>query len=352
MASPDIDRNVVRWGRSTVLALAGALVLSLSACASIPDDAWVVEPIRYNNALDGEDRVDMIDVTYSMGNLTGDTAGGFWTESAGSWLHVNGDGVTARRFNFTAVIFSTVHGIAAASPTELVVSHDQALSRFDTETQTTQRIPTVGEWIGDVAVVNDSILYVEYAASSVVDPRVPWADPVVPTPFVIRKLDASGALSTLTPTDEELLATDVEIDADRAGNVYVVTESEKLVLDPTGSVTFREEHGAEHPFVAVNSDGELLWPSGSPPAELDWRIRDGSAEARAVVDEYSACAEGGVAVAVDVDGAETVLPFLCGANSAAWLDDGSFVLVAGTELGTVLARITRPQLAPGASPSG
>lgn len=345
MASPDLRLSVAGWRRSAVLALAGALVLSLSACASIPDEAWVVEPIRYDNALDGEDRVDPIDVTYSMGNVTGDTAGGFWTESSGSWLHIASDGEALRRFNLDGTErYTTVRGIAALSPTELVVSHDvlgpdRVLSRFDTESMRWQTISAEGYWIGDVAVVDGSILYVQYSAP-----------PVVPTSFVIRKLDPSGALSTLTPPNEELVATDVEIDADRDGNVYVVTESEKLVLDPTGSVTFREDHGAAHPFVAVNSDDELLWPSGASPAELDWRIRDGSAEARAVVEEYSACA--GHGVAVDVDGAETALPFLCGASSAAWLDDSSFVLVAGTEQGTVLARVTRPRLAPSVSPSG
>lgn len=344
MARPDLDLDVAGWARSA-LALAGTLVLALSACASIPDEAWVVEPIRYDNALDGEDRVDMIDVTYSMGNLTGDTAGGFWTESAGSWLHIASDGEALRRFNLGgAERFTTVRGIAALSPTELVVSHDvlepdRVLSRFDTATMSWQNIPAEGHWIGDVAVVGGSILYVQYSTP-----------PAAPTSFVIRKLDPSGALSTLPLPHEGVLATDVEIDADRDGNVYVVTESEKLVLDPSGSVTFREEHGAEHPFVAVNPDGDLLWPSGTPAAELDWRIRDGSAEARAVVDEYSACAGDGVAV--DVDGDETALPFLCGASSAAWLDDGSFVLAAGTEAGTVLARVSRPRLAPDASRSG
>lgn len=66
----------------------------------------------------------MIDVTYSMGNMTSDTEGGFWTESVGSWLHISEDGETEHRFNLTGPEpGNVVNAIAGLSPTELVVSH-------------------------------------------------------------------------------------------------------------------------------------------------------------------------------------------------------------------------------------
>jgi hypothetical protein len=99
------------------------LLVGLCCCGPQPTEGWLIEALRYDNST-SEARSSMIDVTYSMGNMTGDTAGGFWTESAGSWLHISADGTTAHRFNLLdARAANTVNAIAALSPTELVVSH-------------------------------------------------------------------------------------------------------------------------------------------------------------------------------------------------------------------------------------
>jgi hypothetical protein len=325
----------IRPAQSAAAAMTAVMLLGLPACTTPSEDAWTVEPIRYDNALDGQP-ASMTDVTYPMGNLTSDTDGGFWAESAGSWLHISADGETLRRFNLLdGADMRTVRGIAAATPTELVVSHDAlgpdgALSRFDTESMRWEAIPVAGDWIGDVAVLEGAIFYVEYSG-----PRI------TPIPFVIRKLEPGGALSTLTPAaGETFRAEHVAIDLDREGNVYVVTESQRLILAASGSVTSREQQDVPHPVVAASPDGSVLWSAGTGPDDLDWRILSASPEARHVIDQHSACADTGLAIRSN--GADIALPFLCDARSAVWLDENSLALSAGTEGGAVLARVTAP----------
>ena len=289
-----------------------------------------MEALTYDNST-SSDTTSMIDVTYSMGNMTGDTAGGFWTESASSWLHISADGATAHRFNLTgSQPGNVVNAIAAVSPTELVVSHgavgpDQALSRFHVDEQSWEPIAAEGDWIGDVAVVAGSIYYVRYTAP-----------PVVPTSFTVERIDPNGEQSTRTPANETFIAESAAIAADLDGTLYVVTESERFVLDPQGTVLSRSEIATERPIVALSPNGTPLWSGADTPTGEPWHIVSGSDEAKAIIAKHSECTDGGLTIGPDADAAD--VPFLCEASAAVWLNDSSFVIAAGNETGTVLAR--------------
>jgi hypothetical protein len=203
--------------------------------------------------------------------------------------------------------------------------------RFDAEAMTWEPIAAEGDWIGDVAVVADSIHYVRYTAP-----------PVVPTPFTIERIDPNGEHFILIPVDETFIARDAAIAADGDGTVFVVTESQKLTLSPEGTVISRLDLQTERPIVALSPNGTPLWSGADTPSEDEWHITDGSDEAKTIITKYSDCSETGLTVGLDND--ETTLPFLCEASAAAWLDYHSFVISAGTELGTVLARVEVAQL--------
>jgi hypothetical protein len=323
-------------GRARGFVLCGVVVCLLAGCGPIPGDVWRVEPISYDNALDG-DPASFTDVTYPMVQMTADTIGGIWTESAGSWLHLDAEGKTVRRFNVEAErAVSTVRGIAALSPTELVVSHDargdgQALSVFDTESMRWSDLPGGGDWIGDVAVDDGNILYIEYAAP-----------PVVPTPFIVRELNrTTGAVATLAEHDDPLTAEDAKIAVD-GGDVYLVTETGTLLL-VDGRVTAADggASGGSPPYLSVAANGDLIAPDDAAAAvEAQSTVVGGSAEARRVL-ELAAC-EHRDGIAVRQRGALLRFPDICQPRSVAWLDDGSFVASLGNESGAVLARFVPP----------
>ena len=333
-----------------------ALLVSLSAC-SVSPDSWRVAPIEFDNALDDnaldggvEDR---IDVTYSMANITADTAGGFWTESGGSWLHLDRNGDTQSRFNDED--FSTVHGISAVSPTDLVVSRtDRAdalgsgtgIFRFDTQAGTWTRVEVEPTSIGDVVAEADGrILFVDFLGGTV--PGV-FGDPSgsdQPKPFAIRAIDASGRQTTVLDAESGLSATAVAIDTDSTGTVYVGTDRETFTVNVDGVLTSLGAHSSRMPVLAVSPAGDVL--AGSSTAaeatDLDWTLVRGSSKARDVMADKGDCsrsADGGLVILQA--GLPTGLPFSCGAKGAAWVTETAFVLSIGDEAGTILVRVTPP----------
>ncbi|WP_395245565.1 hypothetical protein ACGGZK_07050 [Agromyces sp. MMS24-K17] len=322
-------------GRAGLLLLCAVVMCVLAGCTAIPGDAWRVEPIAYDNALEG-DSASFTDVTYPMGHMTDDTLGGIWTESAGSWLHLDAVGKTVRRFNLEDErAVSTVRGIAALNATELVVSHDargdgQALSIFDTAGMRWRDLPASGDWIGDVAVENGRIFYVEYVAP-----------PMVPTRFVIRELDlATGAVVTLADDDDRLIAEDAKIAVD-GGEVYLVTETATLVLVDGLVTADTGSSGASPPYLSLGGDGDLVAPTDdAAAAEVSTAVVGGSREARRVL-ELAGC-EGRGGLTLRERDAWLRFPDICQPRSVEWLGDGSFVASLGTESGAVLARFMPP----------
>lgn len=318
-------------------ATAGGLV----ACApEPPTDAWVLTPISYDNRLDGDGGApEHIDLTYPMA-LTGDTAGGFWGHSAGSFVHIDADGTAVRRFNLDPGAPSGM--TVALNPTTLVMTSQtdarftSSVVLFDTDTMTFSDLSDDTRTIGALAAHGGDVYLAVYG----------FGEPT----FTVETLSASapGTPRQIGPAFDG--HGPLAIDVDDAGTVYVATESERIVISDEGTILHREDVPSIRPAVAVNGDGDAVW-TGQAPASADVPsfVRGGSGEARDIIATYSECAAGPNASesAVDVltlatGATERSLPFLCGQARVTWIDDDQLVASVGTENGAVLVRITPP----------
>ena len=161
------------------LGLVAALaLLGVSGCATVGPESWRLDPISYDNRLEDEDVPQLIDVTYPM-RLVPDTAGGVWGESAGSWLHLDADGTTLRRFNLgiDEGPRGPLHGLAALTPELLVVSAvaedaDGGIHLFDTTTGSWQTIRRESAIFGDIAVHDDQVYVVAFDTQRACSPCV------------------------------------------------------------------------------------------------------------------------------------------------------------------------------------
>lgn len=337
-----------RWFR---VSFAVVVLVLLGGCASVPPNAWRLSPIEYDNAMNGG-RADRIDVTYPMGNITTDKAGGLWTESAGSWLHLDKDGNALRRFNDE--MFMTVHGISAVSPTVLAVSRTDrenvsgpgtGLFLFDTDDDTWEAMKVDATTTGDVVVdAAGRIVFVDFLGAVVPGSIRGSVELVAPTPFAIRALDASGRQTTVLEAGAGLSATAVAIDIDSTGTVYVSTEKETFSVGVDGTRALISTHSLRHPVLAVSATGVVLAPAaGEAGPEGNWAMIHGSSEARKVMSQDGDCARTDhVGLALFQAGNATSLPFTCGARGAAWMEGSAFVLSIGSESGAILATATPP----------
>lgn len=334
------------WQRAVVMTLAA--LLGLTACSATPADPWLITPIEYDNAMDGQ-AMSRIDVTYAMRHLSDDTAGGLWTESSGSWLHLDESGETVSRFN-DELLF-TVHGISAVSPTVLAVSRTRrdgvgdtgsGLFLFDTAARSWERVEVAAASVGDVVVADDGrIVFVEFLEP--VAGRHRPGDP--PRVFAIRAIDTAGRQTTLLAPGVARSASVVEVDMDANGTVFLSTERQTLRVEPDGAATTLLSYPVQAPVLSVGPAGDMISrrPADAGGAEPAWRTDGGSAEARGIIQTRADCAAvaaGGLAVTTD--GVSTALPFSCGSNGVAWISDAAFVLSIGDEAGTVLGRVTAP----------
>jgi hypothetical protein len=331
----------------------GLVVVSITGCTAapmpVPDDVWLVSPIRYDNAMDGETG-NPIDVTYSMQKMTSDTAGGFWTESAGSWLHIDRHGEAVRRFNDELLI--RVHAISASSPTLLAVSREEGgqpagLYLFDTDNGSWTLVAASAAAMGDVVAQSDGrLVFVDYPEGP--PPRWPGmaAEPgELPMPYSIFSVDSTGETSTLIGPEAGLMGSAVELDAAPDGTLYVSTESETFVIGGDGIRSQVASHQPSHPILAVSPSGALLYvaPSEIAGADVEWMLDSGSAEAREVMSVKGKCQPGNSPpLTVTMKENAATLPFSCSAGGAVWVSDTSFVVSIGDEGGTVLAKVTLP----------
>jgi hypothetical protein len=324
----------------TVGLLAGiAAVALLAGCAPVPADAWRLAPIRYDNRMDDESGpARLTDVTFPM-RLAADTAGGVWGESAGSWLHLDADGVAVRRFNLGLDAPHPVNGLAALTPELLVVSAPAdgasgGIHLFDTETGSWELLHSEQGLIGDVAVHDGEIHFVSFATGD--------------DEFTVRSLDADAPA---TPTDATPalpwpgaaypIEASVAIDVSPEGELHVATQAERIVVDGAGTVLDRAPHESIVPVVAVGPDGTAVWSGGSEPQErAPFHVEIGSGEAREVIALVDDCASDTLVVGASVG--STTLPFLCSPRGIAWLSADAFLVSVGGESGAVLVRVALP----------
>ncbi|TFB61854.1 hypothetical protein E3N86_07390 [Cryobacterium sp. Hz7] len=335
------------WGAAVVLA-------SLSACSYVPPTSWRVVPIEFDNALDvgPEDR---IDVTYSMTNMTQDTAGGFWTESAGSRLHLNSAGDTLRRFNDE--MFTRVHGISAISPSVLAVSRtgkagteiETGIYLYDTDAETWTPVDVDATTIGDVAAGADGrLVFVDFLGEMVPEGAMTPLESAFMWPFAIRTVAKNGQQTTVLGAESGVTAAAVAIDIDPAGTVYVSTERETFAIGADGTRSPIATYPPRNPVLAVNAVGYVLTaaPTNTDATErpIDWKMVRASSPARGVMAKKGDCpqsSEQGIRILTGEE--STSLPFSCNTNGAVWLNDTTFVLSIGDESGTILARVTPPE---------
>ncbi|MFS6531299.1 hypothetical protein V8Z69_15625 [Microbacterium aurugineum] len=351
-------------------ALTVAGIMLVAGCTPQPvvgPDDWALEPIPFQSSFTGsgahaEPAGHPIDLAYGMHVLSADGEGGFWTASAGSWLHVGPEGETLARFDTEPDDpLTTVSAMAPLSATELVVLRgDRAhvmpvISVVDTTTMTTRGLPgdAVGDdgdfdfgdfEFGDVAVHDGDAIVVRY------QPRPPaeYLD------YEVLRIDLDSGARTLLHSEPIELddapgarpgVPPIGIDVDDAGRVYLATPSARIVLAADGTELRREPQVANRPLVAVAPDGTALWWGGAPEQTAAQSvIVGGSAEARAAVEDRRDCP----ATAPSSDGLRLAdaagqhpLPFLCGANAAAWTG-GTWIVATGGEGDGVLVRLTPP----------
>jgi hypothetical protein len=331
------------------------VTVALSGCSTGGDPRiWQVAPLEFDNALDhGASGVgaELTDVTYSMNHITGDTLGGFWTESAGSWLHIDAEGQTASRFN--SDISVRVEGLAALTPTLLAVAHgsytgfEQAtrstVSTFDTATKNWVELPLQASSVGDLAIApgnpaNPRIVFVDFFGAPVVAGQG--------RSFGLSISDLHGHQSALVGPEADLHGDDVDIAVAPGGDVLVSTDTQSFRVAADGFLSHRSVHAAGTPIIAVSPAGLVLGQTDAPASArtAEGRIRGGSRAAHSILDGTDEEPPGlSAPLVLAVEGAAVAVPFTDGAAAAVWLDDGRFVFVApGAGDASVLAVVTLP----------
>ena len=326
---------------AVILGIAASFALvALGGCAPMPPDAWRLEPIRHDNRSDGEiGPARFTDVTFAM-RLTPDTAGGFWGESAGSWLHLDADGTALRRFDLGLDAPNPIYGISALTPTRLLVSAPAegasgAIHLFDTATGSWETVYREIGILGDLAVRGDDVYIVEFAHEG------------RSGTFTVRRLDLRAPDSLVdaspplpVPAGGSWLHDAVAIDVGPDGTLFLATSSERITVGPDGQVLERVPRETPYPLVAVGPEGTAVWSGGRVSTdEVPFRLTGGSAEAREVLAQIG-CSGDALEVASGVSG--LTLPFLCAPRGIAWLDPHAFVVSVGGESGAVLVRVDAP----------
>ena len=344
-----------RAAASVVGALCLAVVASLSGCSAADPTIWQVAPLKFDNALDdgaSGGAADFTDVTYGIDQIAADTVGGFWTESAGSWLHIDAEGRTASRFN-TENAGGSVEGLAALTPTLLAVAHGPHAG-FETATRSTVWTfdTTTKNWT-EVAIQASSVGALATDLSDRAQPRIVFVDffgvPVVPgqeRPFGVSVTGLDGQESALVGAEADLSGDDVDIAIGPEGDVLVRTDTRSLRVAADGSLSGRSSHPRGSALIAVSPAGLVLSQTGDTQNLLraQGSLRGGSREARSIL-EGTAAEPDATRASLDltVNGRAIAVPFTRGAAAAAWLDHDRFVFVSlGSGDESVLAIGTLP----------
>lgn len=358
------------------LAGIGALMtaaLIVGCTPQIEPDDWTLEPIAFEttpqddptSARPSTDSSPRTDFTFGFYALAADGDGGFWAASGSSWLHVGADDETLAYFHTDPEDpLSSVTAMAALSPSKLLVIRDQGLpvlAVLDTATMTMTDLP--GEapsgsgdaWnFGDYAFADVAA----DAGDAILVRLVPRRDALLDYE-VLRVSLADGARALLhtgtvswPENGPELPSIDVDVDA--GGAIHLATPDARIVLEPDGSERSSTPQSATHPRVAVAPDGTALWWGGNDrDSDATGVVVGGSDEARASIDARAGCESSnlyriGALTLNDAEG-EHPLPFLCGANAAAWTGS-SWVVAIGGEGDGVLVRLRAPEVSSIAAP--
>ncbi|RZU65814.1 hypothetical protein EV379_2152 [Microterricola gilva] len=375
--------------------------LLLAGCTTESSpDGWLLSPLTVNDGSYGQET----DITAGIWNLSDDTAGGVWTESAGSWLGVAADGAITR-FNEETRYGVTALDIAAVNPTMLYVLRplgsgvlNTTVELFDTATRTSepvlsgQRVRTSPDptlpFTADGTVTPDSPF--GPITSIDVDPsgRLVFVERVDPQEtgsggYVVRRMTRDGELETLAgtadtalpgssgdaapqPADGEQLrgralsAASVDVSAGHQRGVVVGTEHGVFQIETDGTARTIDgplpadsprraalEYGPGYRVRLIDADelGAVVLPTAVPPSaeQLDAapvRVMGGSGRFRELVRGWDGGSWSGLAVHSDTMRATEAL---ARARTAVWVAPGVLVaVVPGNGDDSGLARIELP----------
>lgn len=263
-----------------------AAALLLFGCAAGPGaDDWRLSPVTVNDGSAGPS-----DVTYVIWNISDDTAGGVWTESAGSWLGIAADGAITR-FNAGPEYGRTAFDITALNATMLYVLRplgsgqlNTTVELFDTATRasepvlTGQRVPTSPDPV--LPFTADGLVTVDSPFGPItsidVDPsgRLVFVERVdLPRhsseQYVVRRMSRDGALETLAgmAPPAEGVGTEVPVTQPRdgeqlRGHALTAASVDVSAGDPAGIVI-----GTEHGVFQIREDGTARVIDGALPAD-------------------------------------------------------------------------------------
>jgi hypothetical protein len=327
------DPAVKLFRRSGSLVGVGLAALLTSCASSLPTETWVITPIKYDNSMDDDTGVDMIDVTYPMPHIAGDSVGGFWTESAGSWLHIDEDDAAIRRFNLDGEkAFLRLRGMSAIDASTLVVSghvdgdRHGGLWLFDTIPMTWTPITTDASIVGDVAVVGGTVFYVENLYDAAGD-----------VSFVVRRLDDAAVDPIVTPQLEIDDGEWVKLSVTPDLSIIANTGTQLLAIDPATGTSQLSEFSAGTPVSATAPAGVAAWATDPRSTHESWYVDGGSSDARRVIEANESC---------DLRSIETsqreVSPALCNIQAVEWVDADTLIVSAGTEGESILAKVRAP----------
>ncbi|MFK3677581.1 hypothetical protein ACI2IP_07610 [Microbacterium sp. NPDC090218] len=354
----------------TALVVVVSAVIVLAGCTTPPPppgpDDWTLEPIAIDTRVawrPGETPPtttppragDLADVSFSMTLLAADGDGGFWADSAGSFVHISGDGETLARFTGKADDrLSQIIAMASSGDDELVVARAgtaPAIAVLDTTTMIMRDVPGTAAGGGDSPLFQYVDLATRGGEAIVAHVR---PDKLGYLTLEILRIDLEDGDRAVLHT-EPLELTEapqafpdvppVRLDVDAEGAIHLAVPSARVVLNPDGTERTRTPQTANYPQVAVRPDGTALWWGGdSERSRATSAIVGGSPEARLSIENRSSCTglSRNDALRLSIGGAERPLPFLCGVNDAIWTGS-AWVVAAGGEADGVLVRVTPPE---------
>lgn len=281
------DRRMTTRRGLACFGIAVAMTLLFAGCTPPAPGSWQLSPLTVGDAGSGQER----DVTFGIWNISDDTAGGVWTESAGSWLGVAADG-SITRFNEEARYGTTALDIAALNPTMLYVLRplgsgvlNTTVELFDTATRasetvlTGQRVRTspepalpftadgpvsVGTPLGPITSIDvdrDGLLvFVE---------RVDVHEENSGA-YVVRRMTRNGDLETLAGSADwaapgapvEAVITQPEDGEQLRGRALAAASVDVSAGDPRGVVI-----GTEHGVFQITADGTARAIDGALPPD-------------------------------------------------------------------------------------
>ncbi len=334
-----------RMMRGRAGAIGFALLVAVSAmtgCSPQPGaDDWVLTPVRYDNRMEGETGPpDLIDVTFPMG-VTSDTAGGFWGFSSGSWVHIDVDGETVRRFNLDG---GAPRGpVAAISPTVLVLSEEWAgtgiagrLVVFDTEEMTWTELHRDTRPLGGIAVADEDVYFVAHALGS--------------EAMTVERLPLDGGEPPVAVTAPVPEIGPSALTAGGDGRIHLATQGTRYTFGPDGALQETAEVSSTFPAVTANARGDVAWSTQEASGrDVPGFVDGGSEQARSVMESTCASVAQGSGpntpdrIDLVIGGEDIRLPLLCAPAGYTWLADGVLLVSVGGEGGATLVRVEPPR---------